>query len=441
MKSLLFYNCILISILIQSFLTEDIPKITLDLPYQKAFEKIEQETYIQIDVSIPDNSSISYYLHFSTEPLQNQNQALQQIIYSPNNTKPSMNNSEIYSFRFSKNANLIALAPKQTSKINIAIKCFKYPCSFNFTAKLEKNSANLYLDENKNYYLYNTNSIGNEKFNKMIFNIPPSSKEKLMITIINPGDISLKSSSFKTEGNTNNIGSEITPNTLTKFSNLITGGKKINECFKISENYIKNFLNNDKNNFVYASINFLTLPFKAYLKYSKSEKEIENKNEENSLNIILNKEANEYPQICFQQDNTSLSDNIFMLELSHMYQGMENIDIYSPILSGFFTKKILLSNSLGIYTHYSDIHFIKKISFYLKKLKGDPIMYFVQCNNYPNCYNKIDELEKNPNNAFKAKSFGNYQFYSKKYEKLTKDLSPNGPLQNFTEFIIRILSF
>ena len=113
MKSLLFYNCILISILIQSFLTEDIPKITLDLPYQKAFEKIEQETYIQIDVSIPDNSSISYYLHFSTEPLQNQNQSLQQIIYSPNNTKPSMNNSEIYSFRYSRNANLIILAPNQ----------------------------------------------------------------------------------------------------------------------------------------------------------------------------------------------------------------------------------------------------------------------------------------------------------------------------------------
>ena len=105
-----------------------------------------------------------------------------------------------------------------------------------------------------------------------------------------------------------------------------------------------------------------------------------------------------------------------MLEVSHMYTEMENIDIYSPIFLGFFTKKILLSNSLGIYTHYSDIHFIKKMSFYLKKLKGDPIMYFVQCDNYPNCYNKIEELEKNTNNAFKAKVFGNYQYYSKKYD-------------------------
>ena len=56
-------------------------------------------------------------------------------------------------------------------------------------------------------------------------------------------------------------------------------------------------------------------------------------------------------------NNSSLSDNIFMLEVSHMYTEMENIDIYSPIFSRFFTKKFLLSNSLGIYTHYSDIHF------------------------------------------------------------------------------------
>ena len=330
------------------------------------------------------------------------------------------------------------------------MKCFKYPCSFNFNAKLDKNGANLYLDETKNFYLYNTNSIGKEKFNKIKFNIPPGSKEKLFVTIINPGDIdgtfttmysindkdnyrseiskgskinmgmiyvlekdesisryeleiesmenqfitiSLKSSSLKTEGNINYIESEITPNTITKFSDLVSNGKKINECFKLNEEYVKNFLNNDKNNFVYASIDFLTLPFKAYLKYSNSEKEIENKNKELSLNVILSKEGNEYPQICFQQDNLTLSNNIFMLEVFHMYPAMENIDIYSPIYSGFLNKKILLSNSLGIYTHYSDIHFITKMSFYLKKIKGEPLMYFVEYNNYPNCYNKIEELK------------------------------------------------
>ena len=487
MKSLLYYNYIIFTILIHSFLTQDALKISPDVPYQKAFEKIEQETSFSLDVTIPDNSSISYYLHFSTEPLNNQNQDLQQIIYSPTNTKPSMTNSDIYSFRFSRNANLVALAPKQTSKIYLTVKCFKYPCSFNFNAKLDKNGANLYLDETKNFYLYNTNSIGKEKFNKIKFNIPPGSKEKLFVTIINPGDIdgtfttmysindkdnyrseiskgskinmgmiyvlekdesisryeleiesmenqfitiSLKSSSLKTEGNINYIESEITPNTITKFSDLVSNGKKINECFKLNEEYVKNFLNNDKNNFVYASIDFLTLPFKAYLKYSNLEKEIENKNKELSLNVILSKEGNEYPQICFQQDNLTLSNNIFMLEVFHMYPAMENIDIYSPIYSGFLNKKILLSNSLGIYTHYSDIHFITKMSFYLKKIKGEPLMYFVECNNYPNCYNKIEELQNNPNNAFKARDFGNFQFYSKKYEKLTKDLSPNGPTQN-----------
>ena len=194
----------------------------------------------------------------------------------------------IQKYIYSRNANLIALAPKETSKVYVEIKCFKYPCSFEFKAKLDKDAANLYLDETKNYYLFNTNSIGKEKFNKMIFNIPPISKEKkLMFTIINPGDtdgtyttiysitdsgrtllpkgskmnmgmiyefdyeegilryeleieslenqvitISLKSSSFKTEGVVSYIESEITPNTVTKFSDFKISGKKLMNALK-----------------------------------------------------------------------------------------------------------------------------------------------------------------------------------------------------------------
>ena len=91
MKSLFFYNCILITILIQSFLTEYLAELT--------FVKIYQEIYVQIDVPIPENSSIPNYLHFWTEPLHNQSQDLQQMIYSPNYTNSSMNNSEIYLFQ------------------------------------------------------------------------------------------------------------------------------------------------------------------------------------------------------------------------------------------------------------------------------------------------------------------------------------------------------
>ena len=481
-KSILIYY-IITSFLFQSFLSIDEPTITPEEPYNKVYTNIASEQNLIMSVSLPDNNDNIYYLHFSTEPTSSQSQDLQQIIFSPEKDKPSTIDSDSYSFRFSRNANLMTLISNETSQIYLTIKCFKYPCSFKFKAELEINMLNLYLDEAYNFYSYSSNSFGKEKFNKIKFKIPTMQKEgnKLMIAIINPGDtdgsyVSLATYSqalvpsdkkyqikmgvvyvieedkdFKhyeleieslenqfitisikacISGSNNYYESEITPNTIPKFSDLKPNGKKINECFKINQDYIKNFVDNKENSLLYASIDFFSSAIKAYLKYSGSEKPIENDNSKNSLNVILTKESNEYPQICFEQDDLNLIDNTYMLEISHMYPGMENIDIFYPIYSGFFIMKTLLKNTLGLYTHYSDVHFLKKISFYLKPLKGNPEMYFVQCDNYPNCYNKITDLQNNPTKAFKATNYGNFQVYSKKYETLTKDLSPYSPSQN-----------
>ena len=481
-KSILIYY-IITSFLFQSFLSIDEPTITPEEPYNKLYTNIASEQNLIMSVSLPDNNDNIYYLHFSTEPTSSQSQDLQQIIFSPEKDKPSTIDSDSYSFRFSRNANLMTLISNETSQIYLTIKCFKYPCSFKFKAELEINMLNLYLNEAYNFYSYSSNSFGKEKFNKIKFKIPTMQKEgnKLMIAIINPGDtdgsyVSLATYSqalvpsdkkyqikmgvvyvieedkdFKhyeleieslenqfitisikacISGSNNYYESEITPNTIPKFSDLKPNGKKINECFKINQDYIKNFVDNKENSLLYASIDFFSSAIKAYLKYSGSEKPIENDNSKNSLNVILTKESNEYPQICFEQDNLDLIDNTYMLEISHMYPGMENIDIFYPIYSGFFIMKTLLKNTLGLYTHYSDVHFLKKISFYLKPLKGNPEMYLVQCDNYPNCYNKITDLQNNPTKAFKATNYGNFQVYSKKYETLTKDLSPYSPSQN-----------
>ena len=479
-KSFLFYF-VLFSFLVKSFLTAEPPQIKPDQSYTTKYEGASSKIELEMDVEIPDSSKSSYYLHFSTSPINDQSQDLQQILFSTESSASSTKETEIYSFRYSRNANLITLADKNTTQIFVTIICFKYPCSFNFIAKLEENMANLNLEEMNNYYLYNTNSIGKEKMNIINFKIPKiekSGKNRIYIAILNPSDINgdyitlyyiksegkqinnvnkinmgvlywydqdntingykleieslenqfitiiIKSSSL----NSNSIESEITPNTIAKFSNLNVNSNKVNECFKINENYITNFLNNN-NNFLFATIDFISLPFKAYLKYADSEEEIDNTNKKNSLNVILTKKSEQYPQICFEQGNTKMKNNIFMLELSHMYPGMEYIDIYSPIFSGFFNNKMLLAGSLGIYSHYSDIHFIDKISFYLKPLKGKPIMYLVQCEDYPNCYNKYEDLE-NKENVIKAKDFGDYQFCTRKYKTKTKELSPSGPSQN-----------
>ena len=481
---LIYY--ILISFLFQIFLSIDEPMITPKESYQSFFTDKNSEINIAINTSLPNNSI--YYLHLSTEPYNNQSQDLQQIIFSSETEKPSANDSNIYSYRYSRNANLITLISNETSQIYLTVKCFKYPCSFNFKAEIQKDKANLYLDETHNYYLYDSNSIGKEKFNKIKFNIPAIKKgknNKLMVTILNPKDtdgsfsklysfgkitlqqvnlykinmgvvyvvneaddyryyeleieslenqfitISIKATILKSDKGGNYYESDITPNTIAKFSYLKVEGKKVNECFKINEDYISNFLDNDNNNYLYASIVFFSIPIKTYLNYSNSEfQEIDNNDFKNTLNVILPKKSNSFPLICFEQDNLIFKDNAFMLELSHMYPGMQNIDIFSPIFSGFFNTKILLTDSLGIYSHYTDVKLIKKLSFYLREIKGSPIMYLVECDNYPNCYNKIANLEKNPDKAFKAQDFGKFQISQKKYKTSTKDLSPNGLFQN-----------
>ena len=482
---------ILISFLFQVSLTDDIPSFTPEQPYVNLYSKINSEQYIKLKYSKPDN--FIHYLHFSTSPSSETSLDAQQIIFSSESEMPSINETEEYSFKFSTKANLITLDPNKTDNIVfLTIRCLSYPCSFNFKAALETNTSNLYLDETHNFYAYNSNSIGKNKINKIKFYIPSMSnteKNLMNIAVINPGDtdgsynnlsyiksdngketlikkrakidngviytiekdencanyylhiesmenqfiiISIKTS---TAINNENIETDLTPNTMAKYTNLICE-TKINECFKINKDYINNFLkdSSQKNDFLYASINFFSLPIKTYLKYSNDQTELINNRIKNSLNVLLKKrEDGEYPSICFEQDNkANLKNNTLMIEISHMYPNMNNIDISSPIFSGFFNAKTLPKNILGIYTHYSDIRFIEKITFYLKPTKGKPIMYFVQCNDYPNCIKNINDLETDTTNAFKAQDFGDFQYYSKQYDpkKKYKDLAPYGNSQN-----------
>ena len=141
-KSILIYY-IIISFLFQSFLSIDEPTITPEEPYNKVYTNIASEQNLIMSVSLPDNNDNIYYLHFSTEPTSSQSQDLQQIIFSPEKDKPSTIDSDSYSFRFSRNANLMTLISNETSQIYLTIKCFKYPCSFKFKAELEINMLNL----------------------------------------------------------------------------------------------------------------------------------------------------------------------------------------------------------------------------------------------------------------------------------------------------------
>ena len=109
----------------------------------------KEEKHISFTLSAQlKNDLQNSYIHFYTYPQKADEINGQQIIYSSTEQNPNLSNAEKYSYKFSKNANLILTDPKD--KINLSIKCMKYPCSYDLKVKFEKDYANLNLDESNN---------------------------------------------------------------------------------------------------------------------------------------------------------------------------------------------------------------------------------------------------------------------------------------------------
>lgn len=492
----------LFSIILTEFIckTEEDPIVISNKTfYFKKFENIPSTCFFQIFFQSEEKELNEVYLDFSTSPINELSQNLQQIIFSTTETEPTTNTSDLYSFKFSKNAKLITKVSNNTVYGFLALKCLQYPCSFNFKAELHTNGGNLSLTENNNYYFYRTNSLTksdvlstlNVSFPGNIkMTYPNNNKHRMSVSVINPQDLDgdymilhyfmldiqdkkiypyeireklkkmnigatflfdeetftqdnyeflnykleiesiknqfisiiVKNSSF--DASNKLAYSEITPNSVGKFSVLDNS----NECYKINEEYIKNYINNDNTHLLYASINFYSIAPKAYLKYSNEKINIDTSQKSYSINYIIEQKNNEYPLICFEQEKTNVMNSL-MISLTHLYPSMKNIDIYDPVFSGFYNTKTLLPDSLAMYSHYSDIINLQKISFYLKPIKGKPEMYIVQCDDYPQCYNTFDEL-KNKENVYKAIVYKDFQFYQINYSSSTRDMSPEGPYQN-----------
>ena len=226
----------------------------------------------------------------------------------------------------------------------------------------------------------------------------------------------------------NILESQIMPNAQLYYSYLNT--KNITakeECYKINEDYANANLFKNNDDLVFASIHYYTLPIRPYLKYNNEYKLLEEWDQnKNSVNIILKKESDIVPQICFKnEDDTSSS---FSVEISYISKNNKNIDIYSPLTSGYIHMKTLQKNSLAFYTHNSDIHYNKKLSYFLKILKGKPEMYIMLCDDYPNCYNDISQL-KGDDNVIKPNLKDNIIYTYSNYTNGEKDLSPYGPRQ------------
>ena len=444
-----------------------------------------EEKHISLTVSTQlKNDLQNSYIHFYTFPQESNEANGQQIIYSSTEQNPQLSNAEKYSYKFSKNANLILTEPKD--KINLSIKCMKYPCSYELNVKFEKDYANLNLDESNNYsnsYSYFIPGNTLEKLSTMKFKIQSSlnkkytkGKQLLTISVTNPSDkdaIVLKDSNKnELKGNSyitpmgkifyvlgediskdssnsfyyleiesmeyqfvsisiktsveydKKIESELIPNESPKYTFVNNTNNFLveEECFTINEKYVNDNIKGENNDLLYASIQFFSLPIKEIVSNSKSYN-----SSNSSVYFILNKENNKYPQFCLKLNDKL--ENAYMIQVSHVSNKPENVDIYNPITSGFIHMKILNKKNLALYTYYSDIHFNNKLSFNLKVLKGKPEIYLHTCEEYPNCYNDISKLKSGDKSVIKPELKNNQYYYSFYNDNKEKDLSPYGPKQ------------
>jgi hypothetical protein len=207
------------------------------------------------------------------------------------------------------------------------------------------------------------------------------------------------------------IESDIIPNESPKYTFVNNTNEFVveEECFTINEKYVNDNIKGENNDLLYASIEYFSLPIKEIVSNSKSYK-----SSNSSVNFILKKENNKYPKFCLKLNNKV--ENAYMVQISHVSNKPENVDIYNPISSGFIHMKSLNKKNLALYTYYSDIHFSNRLSFNLKVLKGKPEIYLHTCEEYPNCYNDISKLKSGDKSIVKPELKNNQYFYSFHHE-------------------------
>lgn len=482
LKNIFFLNLIILSLFNFSLNIEEIQQYELKdgdtLPINTQKEK-------HISFTLSDQLREEFknsYIHFYANPQKADE--INGIYFKYSSIK--IDSTENYSYKFSKNANLILTMP-QVNNFYLSILCIKYPCSYDLKVKLEKDYVDLNLDESNNYsnsYSYFVPGNANEKLSTMKFKIPSSlsrqyskGKHLLTISVTNPSDkdaivlkdsnqkelkenvyiapmgkifslveeeigsnsanyyyleieslenqfisISIKASSYIEY---DKIENDIIPNESPKYTfvNNTNDFKVKEECFTINEKYVNNYLKDENNDLLYASIEYFSLPIQYIVSNSNSFK-----SSNSSVNYILKRENNKYPQFCLKLNNKV--ENAYMVQISHVSKNNENIDIYNPISSGFIHMKTLNKNNLALYTYYSDIHFNNKLSFNLKVLKGKPEIYIYKCNTYPICNNDISKLRSDYQSvAISQLNNNQYYFYSFYNDITDKDLSPYGPKQ------------
>ena len=480
--------CIIFNYISLSEIKENFTLEKINAPYTKAitFKNNDEGNCISYSIVLEEEveNLENLYIHFSTDSENNK-----QILYYSSIGCPTASDAEKYNYKYSDL--FINFPDSKGFYLTVKCKSYPCSFSLNTIIEKDYANLNLTKSDTYSYFVSAEDKISNMIFkipSSMDKNYSDVENHMLTISVTNPSDLDYNQLYLVEKGEkiplNNNISyfktsmdiiftfieedfikgdledkfyaleinsiedqfvsitvtnsrfnrsfdgkkTDIIPNTTAKYSYLFVDRYKLKyynqECFTFNESYLKKYLKD--NDLLYVSIEYFTYPIRPYFKYNDDfrVKEYNFEKSQNSVNIIIEKNSDKYPSICF---NSIINEAAFNLQVFHIPKDNNNIDIYDPLTSGFFHTKTLNKNNLALFTHVSDIHYINKLSFYLKVLKGNPEMYIVQCNEYPNCYNKIDELKKN---AIKPDKKYNIYRYTYSYKEIKKDLSPYGTNQS-----------
>ena len=439
----------------------------------KSFSDISETQYISYSFETNNTLKDSIF-HFWTHSTNSKIST--QLIFSTTLEKPTIENADQYSWKYYGDTHLYFNASKISNKMFLTIKCNKYPCSFDLNTKQEKSNGLLELGEDYSYYIvegknnimrFKINLLNNKNAVNIItvstpadldaseLNYTDKNEEKtinenyrtpfgkiyviqedkyenveflvLNIESIENQYITISTRTILKSDSENYISTKILPNNGVYYSYLNSSNFLNEECFSVNQS----LTNNDTKNsaIVFATVEYFSNPIKYYFKNTPDKKITPSKS---SINIILNKDTTTklYPEICFILDENNKAAS-FQIEITDQNDIVDNPNINNPLLSGYIHTKILNKNSLTFYTHYSDIHFIKEMSYAIKVLKGDIEMFVVHCETYPNCQYSYNDLKNNIDgkNIVKPHIINDMYSYSY-YSDKGKDLSPYGSKQN-----------
>ena len=275
-----------------------------------------------------------------------------------------------------------------------------------------------YVDESNNSEtVINTSQLANGKYSFIKESDYPvnfeenSSMNYFIIEINSPGNSLVSVGSNLNLFQNNNQINQYTPNSKEIYGILNNNSPK--QCFDFGIkstqklNYYLSVLDFQKN------INIEIT--------NKSGDKISTQEITNGMILVTITSDNAENYYCLTKKNNDNIEASFALQVTYDVENNYQKNIYSPQINGFFYERYLEAGQLAFYTGLSSLKFKTELRYILKKISGNPLMYFAKCETFPHCEFDINHLPSDSTNPTKTNDIFSYSIYK---TEMTNAISP-----------------